>query len=367
MLASTSGPPPADPGERRVVTTEDAERSVGEGAGSRPGRSLRGRALASASPVGEAVPDQLLEHLFDYPRKRTALAYLLWLFLGLFGAHRIYLDRVWTGVAMLLTGGGLGLWWLVDGFLLRDMVARYNVNQRSREKLGLPPLSLDFMPSIDPSELAAPPAWAGPRGRRGHRSLLRLAGDAAVLGLAGVALGAASRSTGNIEAVVAIGGLLVAINLGPALVPYHDAFGVGELLRWSYRLRLFYHHHGPGSVLSRLLRPVVGFLFAPFRKVNRGEAKLYLRLGGVFVVLFLLEDLGTEVLAPMVARADLGGLTGGWWLEDVVLTLVLITAFAAPIGATLTARLLVRRPHLEVWSLSGLAALAIAVGFLAGA
>lgn len=313
--------------------------------------------------MAEAVPDELLDDLFEYPRKRRTVAYGLWLFLGLFGAHRIYLDRVWTGVAMLLTGGGAGVWWLIDAFLLPDMISRYNVNQRSREKLGLPPVSLEFMPSTNVSSLGERPAWD--EGRRGRVStLLRLAGDAAVLVLAGVALGAASRSTGNVEAVVAIGALLVALNLGPALVPYHEAPGVGELLRWSYRLRLFYHHHGPGSVLSRLLRPVVGFLFAPFRKMNRGEVKLYLRLGGVFVVLFLLEDLTTEVVAPLVARSDLGGLTGGWWLEDVVLTLLLITAFAAPIGATLNARLLARRPHLEVWALSGLAVLAIALGFL---
>lgn len=315
--------------------------------------------------MAEAVPDELLNDLFEYPRKRKAIAYGLWLVLGLFGAHRIYLDRVWTGVAMLLTAGGAGVWWLMDAFLLPDMVSRYNVNQRSREKLGLPPVSLEFMPSTDVSSLVERPGWDEGRRRGTVPMLLRLAGDAAVLLLAGGALGAASRSTGNIEAAVAIGALLVALNLGPALVPYHETLGVGELLRWSYRLRLFYHHHGPGSVLSRLLRPIVGFLFAPFRKMNRGEVKLYLRLGGVFVALFLLEDLTTEVVVPLVARSDLGGLTGGWWLEDVVLTLLLITAFAAPIGATLNARLLARRPHLEVWTLSGLAALAIALGFLA--
>lgn len=315
--------------------------------------------------MAEAVPDELLDDLFEYPRKRKAIAYGLWLVLGLFGAHRIYLDRVWTGVAMLLTGGGAGVWWLIDAFLLPDMVSRYNVNQRSREKLGLPPVSLEFMPSTDVSSLAERPGWDEGRRRGTVPMLLRLAGDAAVLLLAGGALGAASRSTGNIEAAVAIGALLVALNLGPALVPYHETLGVGELLRWSYRLRLFYHHHGPGSVLSRLLRPIVGFLFAPFRKMNRGEVKLYLRLGGVFVALFLLEDLTTEVVVPLVARSDLGGLTGGWWLEDVVLTLLLITAFAAPIGATLNARLLARRSQLEVWTLSGLAALAIALGFLA--
>ena len=314
--------------------------------------------------MAEAIPDELHDELFEYPTKRAGLAYALWLFLGLLGVHRFYLDRVWSGAAMLLTGGGVGVWWIVDGILLRDMVARYNVSQRSRQKLGLPPVSLDFMPSTDLSSLRVRPAWVEVRKGGAVRRLLRLAGDVAVLMLAGAALGAASRATGNIEAIVAIIGLLVAVNLGPALLPYHELPGLNELLAWSYRLRLYYHHHGPGSVAGRLARPVIGFLFAPFRKRNRAEVKLYLRLGGVFVALFLLEDLGTEVVAPMISSASMGGLTGGWWLRDIVLTLLLITAFAAPIGATLNARLLARRPNLEVWVLSGVAALFIALGFL---
>jgi TM2 domain-containing membrane protein YozV len=39
---------------------------------------------------------------------------LLALFLGGLGAHRFYARKIGTGILMLLTGGGLGVWWLID-------------------------------------------------------------------------------------------------------------------------------------------------------------------------------------------------------------------------------------------------------------
>lgn len=44
--------------------------------------------------------------------RTTTLA--LALLLGLVGGHRFYTDRVASAVLMLLTAGGLGLWWLFD-------------------------------------------------------------------------------------------------------------------------------------------------------------------------------------------------------------------------------------------------------------
>lgn len=44
----------------------------------------------------------------------TALAALL----GPFGAHRFYLGKPESGVLMLLTAGGLGIWWLYDLILV---------------------------------------------------------------------------------------------------------------------------------------------------------------------------------------------------------------------------------------------------------
>jgi len=42
---------------------------------------------------------------------------LCWL-LGVFGVHRFYLGRNSTGILMLITLGGLGIWYLVDLILV---------------------------------------------------------------------------------------------------------------------------------------------------------------------------------------------------------------------------------------------------------
>ena len=39
---------------------------------------------------------------------------LLCFFLGGFGIHRFFVGKIGTGILMLLTLGGLGIWWLID-------------------------------------------------------------------------------------------------------------------------------------------------------------------------------------------------------------------------------------------------------------
>ena len=41
-------------------------------------------------------------------------ALLLSIFLGVFGVHRFYTGHIGTGILMLLTAGGCGIWALVD-------------------------------------------------------------------------------------------------------------------------------------------------------------------------------------------------------------------------------------------------------------
>lgn len=59
------------------------------------------------------------------PDKSKSTAFNLCCYLGALGAHRFYLGRWLTGLLMLLTGGGLMIWWIIDmvriaGGSLRD-------------------------------------------------------------------------------------------------------------------------------------------------------------------------------------------------------------------------------------------------------
>lgn len=51
------------------------------------------------------------------PKSRLA-ALLLCFLLGMVGAHRFYVGKIGTGILMLLTLGGLGIWALVDLILI---------------------------------------------------------------------------------------------------------------------------------------------------------------------------------------------------------------------------------------------------------
>lgn len=58
--------------------------------------------------------------------KDPTLSMVLSIVLGGYGIDRIYVGDVGLGVLKLLTCGGLGLWWLIDLFLIMDRTRQAN-------------------------------------------------------------------------------------------------------------------------------------------------------------------------------------------------------------------------------------------------
>lgn len=292
----------------------------------------------------------VLEDVYRYRDKRLDVAWALWLVTGLLGGHRFYLGRTVTGLLMLSTGGGAGLWWLIDAMFVRRMVREHNEMQAKRENSALPPVGMEFMPAMPTDrELEGEPAWAE---RRKGRT--RLAGDAFVLLIAGWALGAVTASRGDFEALAAVLALIAITVFGARWDPTVPL--LRDLDRWSHRLRLYYRFNDPGGPLSLMFRPLVGPLTAWFRKKARAEVRLYLQLGAVFTIGFTLLDLAQ-------AFGD-DGMDGGALVGDLFVTFFSVYAFATPIGATLTTHLLLERRDEVVWVLSGLTVVAIGMGML---
>lgn len=54
---------------------------------------------------------------------------LLSIFLGVTGLDRFLIGNIGKGFGKLLTGGGLGIWYIVDWFLITGATKRYNMNK----------------------------------------------------------------------------------------------------------------------------------------------------------------------------------------------------------------------------------------------
>lgn len=54
---------------------------------------------------------------------------LISIFVGGWGVDRFMLGQTGLGVLKLLTGGGCGVWWLVDIFLVQNMAREANYNK----------------------------------------------------------------------------------------------------------------------------------------------------------------------------------------------------------------------------------------------
>lgn len=59
-------------------------------------------------------------------QKSVTAAILLGIFVGYLGVDRFYAGQPGVGIAKLLTGGGAGVSWVVDWFLIGGVIERAN-------------------------------------------------------------------------------------------------------------------------------------------------------------------------------------------------------------------------------------------------
>ena len=63
---------------------------------------------------------------YDNQKKTPGIAYALWFFLGVVGAHRFYAGDTGYALGLLFTLGGLGVWALVDVFFIGKRIRTLN-------------------------------------------------------------------------------------------------------------------------------------------------------------------------------------------------------------------------------------------------
>lgn len=61
--------------------------------------------------------------------KDPTVALVFSVLVGVLGIDRFYIGDTGLGVLKLITGGGLGVWWLVDMFVISDKTKKNNVKQ----------------------------------------------------------------------------------------------------------------------------------------------------------------------------------------------------------------------------------------------
>jgi len=66
----------------------------------------------------------------EFSDRSRLVALLFCILLGVFGVHRFYVGKVGTGILMLLTLGGLGIWTMIDMILIAVGSFRDKENRR---------------------------------------------------------------------------------------------------------------------------------------------------------------------------------------------------------------------------------------------
>lgn len=295
------------------------------------------KALSADPDFSQTVIDEL----YCPKPKYVPVAFALALVLGIFGAHRFYLGKTLTATLMFLSAGGGLVWWLIDVFRIRKIVAEHNRIEKARQQADLPPQNLAFLPAKDTFRIDELPAWLPKRSSRS-----RVYGSLFLLTLIGFILGVISGPTGTYEPTII---LLIFIVASLTTARWKVAARIpviASLTRWVHRLRLYYYSVDPGNIWWLSLRPIYGVFYAPFNLKARAEVRLYLELGLIFSVLFFASDLIELSQYDSVAQGL--GLT----IAELVQTLIFTYLFVAPVGALLTTQILLSRRDWVIWLLS---------------
>lgn len=76
----------------------------------------------------------LIEARIANDRKSVGVAYALWFFLGIISAHRFYMGKPVSAILQVVSYFFIigFVWWVVDAFLIPDMVRRHTAKLRSQ-------------------------------------------------------------------------------------------------------------------------------------------------------------------------------------------------------------------------------------------
>jgi len=78
------------------------------------------------------VPESHIQAVYALQMKDPTIILILSVFLGSFGVDRFMLGDIGLGVGKLLTGGGCGIWWFVDLFLVMRRAREVNFEELMR-------------------------------------------------------------------------------------------------------------------------------------------------------------------------------------------------------------------------------------------
>jgi hypothetical protein len=86
--------------------------------------------------------------------KSRGIAFILALVLGVFGAHRFYVGKVGTGLLMVVTIGGLGIWYLYDVIMVasgsfKDAEGRRLLNWEPDGQSGSGEISQEMLDELE--------------------------------------------------------------------------------------------------------------------------------------------------------------------------------------------------------------------------